>query len=63
MAEESVVRKPTDSVKRILTAAGAIIPDKEAYWLGFHMERFVKQVRKAGELLDRVAGWSRAAVC
>ena len=52
MAEVSVVPKPTDAVRRILTAAGASVPDKEAYWLGFHMERFVKHMRKAGELLD-----------
>jgi hypothetical protein len=39
-------------VRRILAASGAVTPDKEAYWLGFHMERFVKHVRKAGELLD-----------
>ena len=52
MAEVSVVPKPTDAARRILTAAGASVPDKEAYWLGFHMERFVKHVRKAGEHLD-----------
>jgi len=44
--------KPKDSVRRLLTAAGVGVPDKEAYWLGFHMERFVNHTRKHGELLD-----------
>ncbi len=39
-------------MRRILAASGAAVPDKVGYWLGFHMERFVKQVRKLGELLD-----------
>jgi len=47
-----LVLKPKDSVRRILTAAGVGVPDKEAYWLGFHMERFVMHTRKHGELLD-----------
>jgi integron integrase len=44
--------KPKDAVRRILEAAGAEVPDKEAYWLGYHMERFVNHTRKHGELLD-----------
>jgi len=46
------VRKPKDSVRRLLTAAGVGVPDKEAFWLVFHMERFVNCTRKSGELLD-----------
>ena len=46
------VLKPKESVRRLLTAAGVGVPDKEAYWLGFHMERFVNHTRKHGELLD-----------
>lgn len=52
MEEGKGIPKPTESVKRLLTAAGASVPDKEAYWLGFHMERFVMHVRKFGEQLD-----------
>ena len=44
--------KPKDAVRRILEAAGAEISDKEAYWLGHHMERFVNHTRKHGELLE-----------
>jgi len=44
--------KPKDAVRRILTAAGVELPDKEAFWLGYHMERFVNHTRKHGELLD-----------
>ena len=47
-----LVLKPKESVRRLLTAAGIGVPDKEAYWLGFHMERFVNHTRKHGELLD-----------
>lgn len=42
--------KPKDVVRRILEAAGAEVSDKEAYWLGHHMERFVNHTRKHGEL-------------
>jgi hypothetical protein len=42
--------KPKDAVRRILEAAGAEVSDKEAYWLGHHMERFVNHTRKHGEL-------------
>ena len=44
--------KPKDAVRRILTAAGVELPDKEAFWLGYHMERFVNHTRKHGELLE-----------
>jgi len=43
--------KPKDAVRRILEAAGAEVSDKEAFWLGHHMERFVNHTRKHGELL------------
>jgi len=39
-------------VRRILTAAGVESSDKDAYWLGRHMERFVAHARMHGELLD-----------
>jgi integron integrase len=51
-AGASPVLKPKDSVRRLLTAAGIGVPDREAYWLGFHMERFVVHTRQHGELLD-----------
>ena len=38
--------KSKDSVQRILTAAGAEPSDKDAYWQGKYMERFVRYVRK-----------------
>lgn len=44
--------KPKEGVRRILEAAGAVLPDKEAFWLGLHMERFVSHTRKHGELLE-----------
>ena len=44
--------KPKDAVRRILGAAGAEVSDKEAFWLGHHMERFVNHTRKHGELLE-----------
>jgi integron integrase len=44
--------KPKDAVRRILEAAGAEVSDKEAFWLGHHMERFVNHTRKHGELLE-----------
>ena len=44
--------KPNAGVRRILDAAGVAPSDREAYWLGFHMERFVKYVRQRCELLD-----------
>ena len=44
--------KPKDAVRRIFTAAGAELSDKDAFWLGHHMERFVNHTRKCGELLD-----------
>ena len=48
----SPVLVPNDAVRRILASAGVEIPDKEAYWLGLHMERFVKYTRTNCELLD-----------
>ena len=44
--------KPKEAVRRILEAAGAEVSDKEAFWLGYHMERFVNHTRLHGELLD-----------
>lgn len=44
--------KPREAVRRIIDAAGAQVPDPEAYWLGLHMESFVKHARQHGELLD-----------
>lgn len=53
MNKPSSVLKPKESVSRILVAAGAGgISDQNAFWLGSHMERFVKYVRKHGELLE-----------
>jgi integron integrase len=51
-ATGKVELKPKDAVRRILEAAGAEVPDKEAHWLGYHMERFVNHTRKHGELLE-----------
>jgi hypothetical protein len=42
--------KPRDAVRRILEATGAEMADREAFWLGHHMERFVNHTRKHGEL-------------
>jgi hypothetical protein len=49
-ASSSPVLVPKDAVRRILAAAGVEIPDKDAYWLGLHMDRFVKYARIHGEL-------------
>jgi hypothetical protein len=46
--------KLKDAVRRILEAAGAEVSDKEAFWLGHHMERFVNHTRKHGELREYV---------
>ena len=46
------VLKPKDSERRILTAAGVTPSDKDAYWLGKHVERFVDHARMHSELLD-----------
>jgi integron integrase len=48
----SPVLVPKDSVRRILASAGVEIPDKDAYWLGLHMERFVNYCRAHCELLE-----------
>lgn len=52
MESTSLPLKPSDAVRRILGAAGVTVPDREAYWLGFHMERFVRHTRSHSELLD-----------
>jgi hypothetical protein len=44
--------KPTAGVRRILAAAGVNPSEKEAYWLGWHMEKSVKHARMHCELLD-----------
>lgn len=44
--------KPKDAVRRILEAAGVELPDRDAYWMGVHMERFVSHTRLHGEQLD-----------
>ncbi len=50
LEEEGLMPRP--GVRRILDAAGVNPPDQEAYWLGFHMERFVRYARSSCELLD-----------
>jgi hypothetical protein len=50
--DSAAALKPKDAVLRILRAAGAEVSDKEAFWLGHHMERFVNHTRKHGELLE-----------
>lgn len=44
--------RPRAGVRRILDAAGVRPDDVTAYWLGFHMERFVHYARLNCELLD-----------
>lgn len=44
--------KPTQGVRRILAAAGVNPSDKDAYWIGWHMEKPVKYARQHCELLD-----------
>ena len=51
-SKSAVEFKPTQGVRRILAAAGVNPSDKEAYWLGWHMEKFVKYARQHCELLD-----------
>jgi hypothetical protein len=36
----------------VIAAVGVEVTDKDAYWLGFHMERFVAYCRKHGAFLD-----------
>ena len=43
---------PKDGVRRILDAAGALVSDSDAYWLGLHMESFVNYARIHCELLE-----------
>jgi integron integrase len=44
--------RPKTGVRRILDAAGVQPDDLTAYWLGFHMERFVHYARLNCELLE-----------
>lgn len=44
--------KPKPGVWRILEAAGVRPPEAEAFWLGLHMEQFVRHARLHCELLD-----------
>ena len=44
--------RPKPGVRRILDAAGVQPDDLTAYWLGFHMERFVHYARLNCELLE-----------
>lgn len=44
--------RPSPGVRRILDAAGVKASDREAFWLGYHMERFVNFARRRCELLD-----------
>ncbi len=50
--EEGIVLRARPGVVRILEAAGAKVSEKEAYWLGVHMERFVRFAREKAELLE-----------
>jgi integron integrase len=43
---------PSEAVRRIIRTAGAVVDDHEAYWLGFHMQAFVRYARLKLELLD-----------
>ena len=44
--------KPQEWVSRVFAAVGVEVTDKDAYWLGFHMERFLAYCRKHGAFLD-----------
>jgi len=46
VADSKVEGLKPKGVRNILTAAGVEPSDKDAYWLGKHMERFVPYVRK-----------------
>ena len=52
LADPVVDYRPKPAVRRILDAAGVNPPDHEAYWLGFHMEAFVRHARRHLEFLD-----------
>jgi len=43
---------PKEWVSRVIATVGVKVTDKDAYWLGFHMERFLVYCRKHGALLD-----------
>ena len=44
--------KTQEWVSRVIAAVGVEVTDKDAYWLGFHMERFLAYCRKHGAFLD-----------
>jgi hypothetical protein len=44
--------KPREWVSRVIVAVGVEVTDKDAYWLGFHMERFLAYCQKHGAFLD-----------
>ncbi len=50
--EAVIDQRPKPGVRRILEAAGVNPPDREAFWLGTHMEGFVRHARRHFELLD-----------
>lgn len=47
---QSNVPKPW--IARLIAAQGLKIPDKQAFWLGFHIEQFLAYCRHKGEPLD-----------
>ena len=53
--EETEGLRAKPGVWRILEAAGANPPEAEAFWLGWHMERFVRFARRRCELLELAA--------
>lgn len=52
MNPEIQKQTPKESVLRILDAAGVQLPDRDAFWVGLHMERFVNYSRIHCQLLD-----------
>jgi hypothetical protein len=46
--EDNHDSKPQEWVSRVLAAVGVEVTDKDAYWLGFHMERFLAYCLKQG---------------
>ena len=43
---------PKPWVARLIAAQGLCLPDKQAFWLGVHMEQFLGYCREKGEPLD-----------
>ena len=41
---------PQECVSRVIAAVGVEVTDKDAYWLGFHMERFLAHYRNRAAL-------------